>query len=193
MVGYQVAQVARAVAAIHVIRGQRVMLDADLAALYGVSTKRLNEQVSRNRRRFPDDFMFELTAAEAANLRSQFATSRSGHGGRRFRPRAFTEHGAVMLASVLNTPIAVAASLQVVRAFIHLRGLLANHQDLARKLEEMEKKYDARFAVVFRAIKDLMAPPPAPPRKRIGFTADASGGRTSRKGLGHGRALSYRG
>ena len=140
MAGHHVAPVDRVLSAIHLIRGHRVMLDADLAALFDVSTGRLNEQVSRNRRRFPDDFMFELTAAEAANLRSQIATSRSGHGGRRFRPRAFTEHGAVMLASVLNTPIAVAASLQVVRAFIHLRGLLANHQDLARKLGELEKK-----------------------------------------------------
>jgi hypothetical protein len=131
----------------------------------------------RNRGRFPEDFTFQLTAAEAARLRSQNAISKPGRGGRRFRPFAFTEHGAVMLASVLNTPTAVAASLQVVRAFIQLRGLLATHQDLARKLEELEKKYDARFAVVFRAIKDLMAPPPPPPRKRIGFTAEASGGR----------------
>ena len=121
MAGHHVAPVDRVLAAIHVIRGQRVMLDADLAALYGVSTKRLNEQVRRNRRGFPEDFMVQLTAAEAANLRSQIATSRSGHGGRRFRPLAFTEHGAAMLASVLNTPIAVAASLQVVRAFIHRR------------------------------------------------------------------------
>ncbi len=184
MAGHPVAPVDRVLSAIHVIRGQRVMLDADLAALYGVSTKRLNEQVRRNRDRFPLDFMFQLTASEAANLRSQTATSRSGHGGRRFRPHAFTEHGAVMLASVLNTPIAVAASLQVVRAFIHLRGLLATHQDLARRLEEMEKKYDARFTVVFRAIKDLMAPPPAAPRKRIGFSAVESSGRTSRKHSG---------
>jgi len=186
MAGHRVAPVDRVLAAIHVIRGQRVMLDADLAALYGVSTKRLNEQVRRNRRRFPEDFMVQLTAAEAANLRSQIATSRSGHGGRRFRPLAFTEHGAVMLASVLNTPIAVAASLQVVRAFIHLRGMLATHQELARKLEELEKKYDARFAVVFRAIKDLMAPPPPPPHKRIGFAAGGAGHRSGTR-MGGGR------
>ena len=188
MAGHQIAPVDRVLSAIHVIRGQRVMLDADLAALYGVSTKRLNEQVRRNRRRFPLDFMFQLTAWEAANLRSQIATSRSGHGGRRFRPHAFIEHGAVMLASVLNTPIAVAASLQVVRAFIHLRGLLATHRDLARKLEELERKYDARFAVVFRAIKDLMAPPAAPPRKRIGFVASEPGRRTSGKHSGGHKA-----
>ena len=117
---------------------------------------------------------YRIAVQEAGLLRSQIATSKPGRGGRRFRPFAFTEHGAVMLASVLNTPIAVAASLQVVRAFIQLRGFLATHQDLARKLEELEKKYDARFAVVFRAIKDLVAPPPASPRKRIGFIAGAS-------------------
>lgn len=170
MAAHRVAALHRVVAAIHGIRGRRVMLDADLALPYRVSTGRLNEQLSRNRSRFPEDFMFQLTAVEATRLRSQIATSKPGRGGRRFLPYAFTEHGAVMLASVLSTPIAVAASIQVVRAFIHLHGLLATHEDLARKLEELEKKYDARFAVVFQAIKDLMAPQ-APPRKRIGFIA----------------------
>lgn len=174
MAGHQVAPVDRVVAAIHVIRGQRVMLDADLATLYGVSTGRLNEQVRRNRSRFPEDFMFQLTAAEADRLRSQNAISKPGRGGRRFLPHAFTEHGAVMLASVLSTPIAVGASIQVVRAFIHLRGLLATHEDLARKLEELEKQYDARFTEVFRVIRELMAAP-APPRKRIGFLAGSFG------------------
>jgi hypothetical protein len=171
--------------AIHVIRGHRVMLDADLAVLYGVTTKRLNEAVKRNLRRFPADFMFQLTPEEAANLRSQFATSdvSSGGGilksqfatsslawgGRRKLPKAFTEHGAVMLASVLNSPIAVEASIQVVRAFVQLRSMLAAHADLAHKLAELERKYDSQFRVVFDAIRRLMEPPPDP--KRIGFRA----------------------
>ena len=134
---------------IYVIRGHRVMLDADLAILYGVTTKRLNEAVKRNLRRFPEDFMFQLTPEEFAVLRSQnvtsnagsgsailksqFATSSPGWGGRRKLPRAFTEHGAVMLASVLNSPVAVGASIQVVRAFVQLRGMLTAHAELARK------------------------------------------------------------
>jgi len=144
------------------------MLDADLAVLYGVTTKRLNEQVKRNRDRFPADFMFRLTARETAGLRSQIATTKSGRGGRRSPPVAFTEHGAVMLASVLNSPTAVYASIQVVRAFVRLRGILATHRDLARKLEDLERKYDAQFRVVFDAIRELMQPLD-PPRKRIGF------------------------
>jgi len=155
--------------AIHLIRGQRVMLDADLAVLYGVTTKRLNEQVRRNKARFPADFMFQLTTREVANLKSQFATSRSAWGGVRKPPTAFTEHGAVMLASVLNSPIAVAASIQVVRAFLELRGMLASHADLARKLDELERRYDARFRTVFAAIRELMQPGPQPAPQRIGF------------------------
>jgi phage regulator Rha-like protein len=127
---------------IYLLREEKVMLDSDLAELYGVSAKRLNEQVKRNRRRFPDDFMFQLTAEEAEFLRSQIATLKTGRGQhRKYRPYAFTEHGAVMLASVLNSPIAVAASIQVVRAFVRLRAILATHKDLARKLAEMEQKY----------------------------------------------------
>jgi hypothetical protein len=178
-----VDQIARS---IHVVRGHRVMLDADLAALYGVSTKRLNEAVKRNRGRFPEDFLFRLTDEELARLRSQSATSnvtaqdqplryqigtsnRSGRGGRRYLPYAFTEHGTVMLASVLNSPIAVEASIQVVRAFIQLRGMLAAHADLVRKLADLERRYDTRFRVVFEAIRRLMEPPPPPGHKRIGF------------------------
>lgn len=158
------------------IRGEKVILDADLAALYGVSTKRLNEQVRRNRERFPDDFMFQLTAAElsalkdqigGSNLRSQVATSRS-HGGRRYLPYVFTEHGAIMAANVLNSERAVRASVEVVRAFVRLRQLLASNAELARKLEELEKKYDRQFKVVFDAIRELMTPP-SPTRKEIGF------------------------
>jgi len=153
---------------IHTIRGQRVMLDSDLAALYGVTTRRLNEQVKRNQHRFPPDFMFQLSANEVTSLISQIATSKRGRGGRHKLPYAFTEHGAVMLASVLNSPIAVAASIQVVRAFVQLRGVLASHKELARRLDEMEGKYDAQFKVVFQAIRELMQPPPTP-RKQIGF------------------------
>ncbi len=154
---------------IYLIRGHKVMVDSDLAAIYGVSTKRLNEQVKRNVRRFPADFMFRLRKEETENLRSQFATS--SWGGRRYQPLAFTEHGAVMLASVLNSQIAVSASLQVVRAFVKLRDMIASHRDLARRLDNLEKKYDAQFRGVFDAIRELMDPPkpqekPKPP---IGF------------------------
>jgi len=154
---------------IHLIRGQRVMLDSDLAKLYGVTTKRLNEQVKRNVYRFPEDFMFQLTKEETESLRSQFATSKTGRGGRRTLPYVFTEHGAVMLANVLNSPTAVQASIQVVRAFIRLREMLITHADLARRLDELEKKYDKQFAVVFEAIRALMSPPQKE-TKRIGFT-----------------------
>jgi hypothetical protein len=163
--------IAQIASAIHVVRGQRVMLDADLATLYGVSTKRLNEQVRRNRLRFPDDFAFRLTADEARGLRSQTATSRTSHGGRRYAPMAFTEHGAVMLASVLNGPVAVHASIQVVRAFVQLRSLLATHADLVLRLDELERTYDRRFQVVCDAIRRLMQPPESPERARVGFQA----------------------
>ncbi len=156
--------------AILLIREHRVMLDEDLAELYGVTTKRLNEQVKRNVDRFPPDFMFQLSFQEFTNLRSQFATSR--WGGRRTPPYAFTEHGAVMLASVLNSPIAVHASVEVVRAFVRLRQLLASHQELARKLMALEKKYDAQFKIVFDAIRELMKPP-EPKHRDIGFHTPA--------------------
>ena len=165
----------RVESAIHVVRGQRVMLDADLAVLYGVTTKRLNEQVKRNTARFPEDFMFPLTAVEASNLKSQFATSSVDWGGRRKLPRVFTEHGAVMLASILNSPTAVDASVQIVRAFVRLRLMLASNAELARKLDDLEHRYDSQFRVVFRAIRDLMAPV-GPSRKRIGFGDSAPQG-----------------
>ena len=150
------------------IRGERVMLDSDLAEIYGVETKRLNEQVQRNLNRFPTDFMFQLTLAEYANLRSQFATSNSQYGGRRYLPYAFTEHGALMLANVLNSERAAQTSVMVVRAFVKLRQMLATNAGLARKLAAMEKKYDAQFKVVFDAIRQLMSPP-ARPKREIGF------------------------
>jgi hypothetical protein len=154
------------------IRGHKVILDAELAQMYGVSTARLNEQVRRNLDRFPADFSFVLTQEEFTNLMSQFATSNSQWGGRRKLPRAFTEHGAVMAASVLNTPVAVAISIEVVRAFVRLRQLLISHEDLARKLEAVEARlvgHDEQFAVVFEAIQELMTPPKPPPKGRIGF------------------------
>jgi hypothetical protein len=158
--------------AIMQLRGQRVILDFDLAQLYGVTTSRLNEQIKRNIDRFPEDFMFRLTAPEFQNLMSQFATSSSRWGGRRKPPLVFTEHGAVMAANVLNSPTAVAASIEVVRAFVRLRQILSTHKDLARKLEELEKKYDENFRVVFEAIRQLMVPPASPSKKgRIGFHA----------------------
>ena len=129
---------------IHLIRSQKVMLDSDLAEVYNVTTKRLNEQVKRNNDRFPEDFMFQLTEQELESLRSQFATSNKQRGGRRYLPYVFTEHGAVMLASVLNSPTAIEASIKVVRAFVKMRSFLALHQDLADLMmtdEEREKRY----------------------------------------------------
>jgi hypothetical protein len=148
--------------AILLIRGQKVMLDADLAAIYGVTTKRLNEQFKRNHDRFPADFAFQLTPEEFDNLRSQFATS--SWGGRRYPPLAFTEHGVVMLAAVLNSPTAITTSVEVVRTFIRLRELLATHRELGRRLDELETKYDKQFAIVFDAIRKLMGPSKQKPR-----------------------------
>lgn len=160
--------------AIFLIRGEKVILASDLAKLYGVTTKRLNEQVKRNRARFPDDFMFQLTSEEAESLRrsrSQFATLKRGRNIK-YLPYAFTEHGAIMAANVLNSERAVQASVAVVRAFVRLRQMLASNAELARKFEELEKKYDAQFKVVFDAIRQLMTPPETK-RKQIGFHAKA--------------------
>jgi len=153
------------------IRGQKVMLDADLAELYEVPVKRLNEQVRRNLVRFPSDFMFQLTSEEAKSLRSQFATSKAGRGGRRYPPYAFTEHGAIMLASVLNSPRAIEASVFVVRAFVRLREFLASHAELARKLTELERKvagHGSDIQSIIAAIRQLMAPAKGRARQ-IGF------------------------
>lgn len=159
---------------IFVVRGQRVMLDFDLAQVYGVLTERLNEQVRRNAERFPVDFVFQLTASELANLIPQFAgSSLRGHGGRRRLPWAFTEHGAVMAANVLKSPVAVRASIQVVRAFIRFREALASSVVLADRLAELERRmvrHDRQFAVVFEAIRKLMEPPePASRKPPMGF------------------------
>jgi ORF6N domain len=144
------------------------MLDADLAGLYGVTTKRLNEQVRRNRSRFPEDFMFQLTSTEAASLRSQIATSNKGRGGRRYAPYAFTEQGVAMLSTVLNSERAIQVNIEIMRAFVHLRQMLASNVQLARKLNALEKKYESQFRVVFEAIRELMTPPESKKRK-IGF------------------------
>jgi len=146
------------------------MLDSDLAELYGTTTKRLNEQVKRNLNRFPEDFMFQLTMAEQIDLRSQIVTSSLSYGGRRYLPYAFTEHGAVMLASVINSEVAISASIQVVRAFVKLRSILAAHKELAKKLELLEKKTNNKFRVVFDLIKThLKEDLEQHHEKRIGF------------------------
>jgi ORF6N domain. len=152
---------------IFVIRGEKVILDADLAALYDVETRALLQAVKRNRERFPADFMFQLTRKESDCLRSQIVISK-GRGGRRYLPYAFTEHGAIMAASLLNSKTAVEASVQVVRAFVRLRQILASNAGLSRKLSQLERKYDAQFKVVFDAIRRLMTPPSSP-RTQIGF------------------------
>jgi hypothetical protein len=161
---------------IFLIRGQRVMLDLDLAKVYGVATKRLKEQFRRNVERFPNDFAFQLTNQELANLRSQFATS-SLHGGHRYLPVAFTEHGALMLASVLNSPVAVEASVRVVRAFVLMREQLAAHKELAQKLSELESRvsgHDESIQNLFEAIRQLVEPPPPENRKQIGFMRETA-------------------
>ena len=149
------------------IRGQKVMVDADLAELYGVPTKVLNQAVKRNKKRFPIDFMFQLTQEEKYKV----VTNCDHLKKLKFSPTlpyAFTEHGAIMLATILSSPIAVQASIQVVRAFVKLREMLTAHKDLARKLDKMEKKYDSQFKVVFDAIRQLMAPS-EPKSRKIGF------------------------
>lgn len=154
--------------AILLIRGQKVMLSMDLAELYGVEPRVLVQAVKRNIERFPGDFMFQLTKAELANLKSQIVISSWG-GLRRAAPYAFTEQGVAMLSSVLRSKRAVRVNVEIMRAFVRLRQMLASHKDLARKLEELERKYDAQFKVVFDAIRELMAPSEPPLRRRIGF------------------------
>jgi len=142
------------------IRGQAVILDSDLAALYGVSVKRLNQQVARNPERFPEPFVFQLTIPEWEHLRLQNATS-NGRGGRRYLPHAFTEHGAIMAATVLNSPQAVQMSVAVVTAFVKLRRMALSVEALARKVNALEGKYDQHFKIVFDAIRQLMQTPPS--------------------------------
>ena len=154
---------------IFLIRGQKVMLDADLAALYHVATKSLNLAVKRNADRFPADFAFQLTEQEVAGLRFQFETSKRGRGGRRYCPYAFTEQGVAMLSSVLRSPRAVNVNIAIMRAFVRLREMLMSNADLARKVIALESKYDAQFKIVFDAIHKLIEGPPPSPKPKIGF------------------------
>jgi hypothetical protein len=150
------------------IRSHKVMLDSDLAGLYGVPTKALVQAARRNKERFPQDFMFQLSAPEFRILRSQTVTSNRGRGGRRYAPYAFTEQGVAMLSSVLRSKRAVLVNIQIMRTFVRLRRLLASNAELHRRLDELERKYDKQFKVVFDAIRELMEPPEKP-SKRIGF------------------------
>ena len=180
--GKQITVLAKRVdSRIRLIRGQRVILDADLAELYGVEVKRLNEQVKRNSRRFPDDFVIRLSAEEAADLRSQIVTSSSSRGGRRYLPYAFTEHGAIMAASVLNSERADDMSIFVVRAFVRMREALAANQQIMAKLTELEHRvesHDGNIQELIEAIRELMEPPPATNR-RLGFSLSASAAKDS--------------
>ncbi len=155
---------------IYILRGQKVMLDSDLASLYGVETKHLNQAVTRNRKRFPADFMFQLTAAEARNLKSQIVTS--SWGGRRNPPYVFTEQGVAMLSSVLHSERAILVNVAIMRAFVKLRELLETNRDLASRLDALERKCDFHFSAVFDAIRRLTQPPRTK-RRRIGFIASA--------------------
>jgi hypothetical protein len=168
MPGPQISIIApeRIESAILVIREQRVMLDRDLAALYGVTTANLNKAVARNRERFPPDFMFQLTAEEVEILKCQTGISSSGWGGRRrSRPYAFTEQGVAMLSSVLRSARAVDVNIEIMRAFVRLRHWAASNAELARRIDELEEKYDGQFTAVFDALRKLMAPPLSRPRE----------------------------
>lgn len=163
------------------ISGKKVMLDSDLAALYGVETKVLKRAVRRNIERFPADFMFQLTSEESSFLRCQIGTSNKGRGGRRYSPFAFTENGVAMLSSILNSPKAIQVNIQIMRTFTKLREMIASHKDLTKKLNELEKKYDGQFQIVFEAIRQLIAVEESPKRK-IGFIKESQViYRTSRK------------
>jgi ORF6N domain len=159
---------------IYFARGQKVMLDTDLAELYGVPTFRLNERVKRNRKRFPADFMFQLKPQEAECLTSQIAMSKIGRGGRRTKPYVFTEQGVAMLSSVLNSERAVQVNIAIVRAFVKLREIIATHKELAQKIADLEHRFqnhDSQIEAVFDAIRQLIEPKPVPLKRRIGFPA----------------------
>jgi hypothetical protein len=162
--------------AILLIRGQKVMLDNDLASLYEVATGALVRAVKRNSDRFPDDFKFQLSKEEFEILKCQFGISSSWGGRRRSLPFAFTEQGVAMLSSVLRSARAVAMNVEIMRTFVRLRQMLASHVDLARKLDALEKKYDSQFKIVFDAIRQLMTPPETKPRRKIGFHVNPNDG-----------------
>ncbi|MGB2634390.1 MAG: ORF6N domain-containing protein [Candidatus Acidiferrum sp.] len=154
---------------IRFLRGQKVMISPDLAALYNVPVRVLIQAVKRNKARFPPDFMFQLGKRDIKALRSQFVISKhAGRGGTRYFPYAFTEQGIAMLSSVLRSERAVQVNIAIVRAFVHLRALLATHEELRRKIEQLERKYDSRFQAVFAIIKQMLATP-IPPKRTIGF------------------------
>ena len=156
---------------IYLIRGQKVMLDSDLAGLYGTETKVLKQAVKRNIDRFPDDFMFELTQPEFESLRSQIVTSKTGRGGARYLPMAFTEQGVAMLSSVLNSETAIRVNIQIIRVFTKMRELLSTHKDILLQLEKIEKKlsgHDEDIQLIFKYLKQLLTPPQTP-RNKIGF------------------------
>jgi hypothetical protein len=164
------APVARIKRSIIVVRGQRVLLDTDLAVLYGVETRALNQAVNRNRQRFPEDFMLQLTPDEALSLRSQIVILEAGRGRhRKYQPLAFTEQGVAMLSSVLRSPRAIAVNIEIMRAFVEMRRVLDSTERLARKLDSLERKYDGQFSVVFEAIRELAAPTRAGSKRRIGY------------------------
>jgi len=173
MAGRGLIPIERIEGAILAVRGCRVMLDADLAALYGVPVKSLNQSVKRNRKRFPADFMFQLTSAESRRLRSQSVTAKVGRGGRRTAPYAFTEQGVAMLSSVVRSDRAIHVNIEIMRTFVRLRHMLRANADLARRLAAMEQRYDRQFKVVFEAIRQLMVPP-VPRRRQIGFGAGSA-------------------
>lgn len=163
----QLVTVEQVESSILLLRGQKVMLDADLAALYGVETRALVQAVQRNHNRFPEDFMFRLTKEEFDDLRSQSVIS-SRWGGRRYPPYAFTEQGVAMLSTVLRSERAVQVNIEIMRAFVRLRAMLASNVELARRLDELERRYDTQFKIVFDAIRELMKPP-EPSTRRLGF------------------------
>jgi hypothetical protein len=176
MAKYEAQEAVRIESLILAVRGLRVMLDSDLAKVYGVTTARLNEQFKRNSNRFPSDFAFQITPAELEVLMSQFATSKKGPGGRRKLPRVFTEHGALMLASVLNSPVAIEASIRVVRAFVLMREQLAAHKELSLKLKELESRvsgHDEAITNIFEAIRQLVEPALPENRRQIGFMRES--------------------
>jgi hypothetical protein len=154
---------------IYLVRGHKVMLDEDLARLYDVETRILTRAVRRNADRFPADFMFQLLDQEVANLRSQIGISSSSYGGRRYHPLVFTEQGIAMLSTVLRSKKAVRVNIEIMRAFVKLRGFISSNQELARKLAELEQRYDRQFKGVFDAIRELMSPAEPPKKRRIGF------------------------
>jgi ORF6N domain-containing protein len=160
---------------IFLVRGHRVMLDRDLAGLYGVAVRVLNQAVRRNADRFPPDFMFRLSRKEAERSRSQIVTLNEGSGRRgkniKFLPHAFTEQGVAMLSSVLRSKRAVQANIEIMRAFVRLRGMVAHNEELARRLDRLESRYDRRFKIIFDAIRELMSPPAQAPKRRIGFVS----------------------